>query len=81
MSSPIAFSSGVLSTTGTVKTAQGLLTYAEAIGGIATFYEGSTSGKLLATVPSSHETAFTVPVKFDSLYVNLSAGTCLVHTG
>ncbi|MGD9382244.1 MAG: hypothetical protein PVI03_07355 [Candidatus Thorarchaeota archaeon] len=83
MSSPQGFSSGALTTNGVVKSSNGLLTYAEAVGGTATLYEGSTSGKLLATITSSNHVAFTAPVAFSStgLYITISAGSATVHTG
>lgn len=83
MSSPIGYSSGSLTTNGVVKDTNGVVTYAEAVGGIAILYEGSTSGKLLATIGSSNHVAFTSPVQFSStgLYITVSAGAAVVHTG
>jgi len=83
MSSPQGYSSGSLSTNGVVKSDNGVVTYAEAVGGTAILYEGSTSGKVLATISSSNHVAFTSPVTFGStgLYITISAGTATVHTG
>jgi len=82
MSSPIAYSSGSLTTDGVIKSGQGVVSYAEAVGGILTLYEGSTSGKLLATIPSSGNISFNTPMQFGStgLYATISAGAGVVHT-
>ena len=82
MSTPIAKSSGALSTNGTVVSGAGLLTYAQATGGTLTIYDGSTSGKRLATVSSSFYVPFGFPVQYNtSLYVTVSttAMTGIVH--
>lgn len=82
MSTPIARTSGSLSTNGTVTSAPGFVTFAQAIGGNISLYDGSTSGNLLLTVSSSNGTALPIPVQFsstDGLYVTLSAGTGVVH--
>ena len=82
MSTPIAKSSGSLSTNGTVTAGAGVVTYAQAIGGDMSLYNGSTSGTLLLTVTSSNSIPLTVPVQFsstDGLYATFSAGTGVVH--
>lgn len=73
--------SGSLSTNGTVKSGGGALCYAEAVGGDAVLYEGSTSGARLATVTSSGQQSFVHPVAFGStgLYITISAGSATVH--
>ena len=81
MSAPIARSSGSLSTNGTAVAGTGLLTYAEAVGGTLVCYEGSTSGEVLATIPSSGRQTFTTPVQFSGgLWVTISAGTATIHS-
>lgn len=73
--------SGSLSTNGTVISDPGKLHYAEAVGGILICYDGSTSGDVLCTIPSSGAQNFSSPVSFGSsgLYVTISAGTASVH--
>jgi len=82
MSGPVK-SSGSLSTDGMIgsTSAGGLLHYGEAVGGILTCYDGSTSGALLLTVPSSHQISLVNPVSYGSsgLHVQISAGTATVH--
>lgn len=74
MSSPISFTSGSLSTNGTVKSGQGLLMHAEIDAGNAVFYDGSTSGNRLTAVSSDNRTSLPTPVKFSSgLYVTVSS--------
>jgi len=83
MSSPIGYSLGALTTNGTIAPDSGLVTYVQAIGGTAILYNGSTSGKQLATVTSSGYASFNSPVQYGSsgLYITISAGSAVVHTG
>lgn len=85
MSTPIAATSASLSSTaGTISANGGVVTYAEATGGLLSLYDGSTSGNLLLTCISSGRVPLTVPVRFSStagLYYTLSAGTAVVHYG
>lgn len=83
MSSPIGYSLGALTTNGSIASGAGLVTYAQAIGGTAVLYNGSTSGNQLATVTSSGYVSFNSPVQYGSsgLYITISAGTAIVHTG
>ena len=80
MSSPCK-SSGSLSTDGNPFTSAGQLCYAEATGGILTCYNGSTSGELLCTIPSSESQTSTNPVQYgpSGLHVQISAGSAVVH--
>ncbi len=82
MSSPLGYSSGALTTNGVVKSKAGVVTYVEGAGAVS-LYEGSTSGKLLTTLPSSGYRSFNSPVQFGStgLYITISSGTAVVHTG
>jgi hypothetical protein len=82
MAYQLSRSSGSLSTNGTVVAKSGVLTFAQAIGGTASLYNGSTSGTLLATVTSSGYLPLGYAVEFPStsgLYITLSAGTAVVH--
>ena len=82
MSIPLSRSSGSLSTNGTVTSGKGLVTFAQAIGGDMSLYNGSTSGTLLLTVTSSNAISLPIPVEFsstDGLYATFSAGTGVVH--
>jgi len=83
MSSPKSISSGSLTTNGTVVAGSGVVTYAEAVGGTAILYNGSTSGNLIATITSSSYRVFNSPVTFGSsgLHITISAGAAVVHTG
>lgn len=80
---PICKSSGSLSTDGMIGSTSGagLLCGAQAIGGTASLYNGSTSGTLLATVTSSGYHNFTNPITYGSsgLHVQISAGTAVIH--
>ena len=82
MSSPIGYSLGALTTNGVIRSENGLITYAEAGAGAVSLYEGSTSGKLLSTIPSSSHRAFTSAVQYGStgLYITIASGTAVVHT-
>ena len=77
----IGYSSGALTTNGTVKSDAGILTYAEAGAGAVSLYVESTSGKLLTTIPSSSYRDFSCPVKFSSLYITVASGSAVIHTG
>jgi hypothetical protein len=82
MSTPISKTSGSLSTNGTVTSGAGVVTYAQAIGGTMSLYDGSTSGNLLLTVTSSGYVPLPIPVQFSStagLYATFSAGSGVVH--
>lgn len=81
MSKPFAITTGQLSTNGVVKTGQGTLTYAEAVGGNISLYDGtSTGGDLISTITSSNYRDFSTPIKFnDGLYITLTAGSASVH--
>ena len=83
MSSPKSISSGSLTTNGIVVAGSGVVTHVEAVGGTAILYNGSTSGDLISTVTSSGYRTFTSPVTFGSsgLYITISAGAAVVHTG
>lgn len=82
MSTPIVRTSGSLSTNGTVTAGQGVVTFAQAIGGTMSLYDGSTAGNLLLTVTSSYSIPLSRPVQFSStagLYATFTAGTGVVH--
>jgi len=83
MSSPVGNSLGALTTNGTIATGKGMVTYAQAMGGTAILYNGSTSGTQLATITSSGYVDFHAPVQYGSsgLYITISAGSAVVHTG
>ena len=83
MSNPVVRSSGALSTNGVVAPETGLLTYAQAVGGTLTLYDGlSTGGDLIATVVSSASEHFAVPYKYSQgLYATISAGSAHVVHG
>ena len=76
-----AFTSGALTTNGSVTTVQGKLTYAEAGAGAVALYEGSTSGNLITAIPSSTYRSFVNPVQVGSggLYITVASGTAVVH--
>ncbi len=78
-----SYSSGALTTNGSVKTQQGILTYAEAGAGAVSLYDGtSTGGVLLSTIPSSSYRSFNTPLKFkEALFITVASGTAVVHTG
>ena len=81
MSSPLARAT-LVSTTGSVVATDGVLTYAEAVGGTFVLYAGtSTGGDMIATITSSGYRSFNTPVKYKGLYATLTAGTGIIHTG
>ena len=85
MSTPIARSSGALSTNGTVKAGAGVLTFAQSLGGTMKLYDGSTAGTLLVSASTGIPPHINPPVQFSStagLYVAFStaASSGIVHT-
>jgi len=76
-----SFSSGALTTNGSVATGQGILAYAEAGAGAVSLYDGtSTGGNLLSTIPSSSYRNFDTPIKFKTgLFITVASGTAVVH--
>jgi hypothetical protein len=62
-------------------TAAGLLTYAQAVGGTLTLYDGSTSGRQLCSLSTAQQN-FSTPVQFGSsgIYAVMTAGSGVIHT-
>lgn len=83
MSTPISRTSGSLSTNGTIVSGPGMLTFAShetAAQNTMYLYDGSTSGNLLLTIPSSQPVNLNTPVQYtNGLYVTLSTGSGIVH--
>ena len=83
MSNPVVRTSGSLSTDGVVAPENGLLTYAEAVGGTLVLYDSLTTGTTnnqICTVTSSGRAHFAVPLKYnDGLYATISAGSFVIH--
>ena len=82
--SDLALTSGALSTSSTVRSEMGKLTYASAGSVAIVLYDGtSSSGQVIDTLAATQKVSYDTPVKFgDGLFVTVASttGTAVVHT-